>query len=82
MRATVSIYEDPSMSVADVWSDDESKARLYLVLVASVAASTLGYAAYQLSGWAKSERGLGDLMSLFKLLRYVIVSDNSRLSMH
>ncbi|KAJ6488215.1 hypothetical protein C8R47DRAFT_1071951 [Mycena vitilis] len=67
MRASVSIYEDPApKSEDDLWADDESRNKFYVVLAMSLAAAaTLGYAGYQLLWMARSEHGFGNL-----LLRY------------
>lgn len=52
MRATVSIYEHPQPKAgSDIWAKEEPKTTAYTLLVLLLAAaSTLGYAAYRLSG--------------------------------
>ncbi|KAK7043529.1 hypothetical protein R3P38DRAFT_3178095 [Favolaschia claudopus] len=63
MRATISIYEDPSLeSEKDVWADQESKRTFYVVLAVSIAAvSSVGYVGYQLLGKAAAKTDTGSM---------------------
>jgi len=66
MRASVSIYEDPSpQSKADVWTEDEDRRALYFAVgfMCLGIASTMGYAAYHYAGLAVAGQGLGSLIS-------------------